>query len=206
VRILAHTTVAGRRTETVLTGDRDTLLGFLEAHLFDEKVVLADSGDQLIFEAVDGVDLYSRLDEFGIDLPSLYRRLRELAVSAASDDREREPREDLYDSVGLSPAEIAMRQKAKRAARAARTGADVVGLLAGTYFEASFESEDGSRCWSSFDPGDLSAVEEAQNGAGEPVGLRLDTRVRHRGSREDIHSFVLLDMPVPRTVGPPEGP
>ncbi|MFH1330143.1 MAG: hypothetical protein ABIJ48_05775 [Actinomycetota bacterium] len=204
MRIVGYTTSAGQRTKTVLPKKREVLLHFLEAHLFDDEVVLTDSADRLIFRAADGIDLYSRLDEFGIDLPTLYRRLRQAAVPVAPrDEGAREPWEDLYDSIGLSPGEIAMRQRVKRAAKAARTASDVAELLAGTYFDASFESGDGSRSWAGFDPGDLSVVGQlADDGTGERIRLPPDARVRHRGSGEDVHCFVLLDSPPPRATGP----
>ena len=197
MRILGYFTRQGEQVGPVALEDQAAVLDFLEAHLFDDEVVLTDPDDRLLFRAVDGVDLFSRLGELGIDLPALYRRLRQAAVSAASDaGEEREPWEDLYDGIGLSPAEVAMRQRAKRAARAARTVADVAELLAGTYFEASFASEDGSRSWGSFDPDDLSVVEHlADGGEGERVCLSPIARVRHQASGEDVHGFVLVDPP-----------
>jgi hypothetical protein len=204
VRIVGYATSAGRRTKTVMARGPEALLPFLEAHLFDEEVVLADSDDQLMFRAVDGVDLYSRLDEFGIDLPALYHRLRQAAVSAAPrGEKEREPWEDLYDSIGLSPEEIAMRQRVKQAAKAASTVADVAALLTGTYFDASFVSGDGSRRWACFDVDDLSVVEELMDGGmGERVHLPPEARAGHQSSGEDIHSFVLLDSPPAPAAGP----
>jgi len=204
VRIVGYATLGGQRTETAMPNKREALLRFLEAHLFDDEVVLTDSDDQLIFRAVDGIDFYSRLDEFGIDLRALYRELRDAAVSAASPAEEDcEPWGDLYDSVGLSPGEVAMRQEAKRAARAARTLADVVELLADTYFDASFESADGRRSWAYFDRDDLSVVEQPADGSmGERVRLQRDAQVRHLGSGEDVHSFVLLDPPPAGTASP----
>ena len=80
---------------------------------------------------------------------------------------------------------------------------DVVELLAGTYFDASFATEDGSRSWGYFDPGDLSVVEHlADGGTGERVRLSPHARVRHQGSGEDIHSFVLLDPPAAHAASP----
>ena len=204
MRILGYFIRQGEHVGPVVLGDRAMLLQFLEAHLFDDEVILTDPDDRLVFRAVDGVDLSSRLDELGIDLPALHRRLRRAAVSAASDaEEERESWEDFYDGIGLSPGEIAMRQRAKRAAKAARTVADVVELLAGTYFDASFGSGDGSRRWGYFDLDDLSVVEHLVDGAtGEPVRLWPDARVHHQGSGEDIHSFVLLDPPPARAASP----
>ena len=203
MRILGYFTSHGEEVGPIALHDRAAVLAFLEAHLFDVEVVLADPDDRLVLRAVDGVDLVSRLDELEIDLPALYRRLRERAVAGASDAaEEHEPWEDLYDGIGLSPGEVAMRQRAKRRARAARTVADVVELLAGTYFEASFVSEDGGRSWASFDPGDLTALERLPDGGtGKPVHLSPDARVRHRASGEDVHSFVLLDPPPARAGG-----
>jgi hypothetical protein len=200
LRILGYVTLEGVRVGPTALRDRAAVLGFLEAHLFTDEVVLADSDDRLVFHAVDGVDLVSRLDELGIDLPALYRAARRAAVAAAVEASEdQRPWEDLYDSIGLSPGEVAMRQRVKRAAKAARTVADVVELLAGTYFDVSFASDDGSRTWAHFDPGDLSVLERLPDGGtGEPFILAPDARVRHRGSGEDVHAFVLLDPPPAR--------
>jgi hypothetical protein len=204
VRIIGYATSAGRRTTTVLPGAPEPLQRYLKDHLFDDELVLTDADDRLIFHAVDGVDLYSRLGDLDIDLPALYRRLREAAVSAATPDGgAREPWEDLYDSIGLSPGEITMRQRVKRTAKAARTVADVAELLAGTYFDASFENEDGTREWSGFDPRDLSAAERLPDGgSAEPLYLPPASPVRHRRSSEDVHYFVLLDPPAIRPGGP----
>ena len=203
MRILGYFTRQGEQVGPTALEDRADVLRFLEAHLFEDEVILTDPDDRLVLRAVDGVDLSSRLDEVGIDLPALYRRLRQAAVSAASDaEEEREPWEELYDAIGLSPGEVAMRQRAKRAARAARTVADVVELLAGTYFDATFATEDGSRSWGYFDPADLSVVEQLADGdTRERVRLSPEARVRHQDSGEDVHRFVLLDPPPARAAG-----
>lgn len=181
--------------------DTGSIEAFLLEHLHDDEVVLTDRSDELVFRAIDGVDLFSRLSELGIDLPSLYAELRRRAVSDAAPDAERADWEDGYDAIGLSPGEIAMRQRAKSAAKAARTVADVIEVLDGTYFEAAFVSEDQTRAWGYFDPSDLSAaVEEpvdphARRATDRRVRLDPRARVRHEGSGEDIHVFVLLDPP-----------
>lgn len=178
----------------------EAVAAFVKEHLYAEELRITDTADELIFHAVDGIDLFSRLDELGIDLPALYDAIRREAVAAESapEQREREDWEALYDSIGLTPAEVSMRQAAKRAARAARTVADVVSLLEGTYFDADFQSEDGSQRWDCFDPRSYSALVRSREGKRDrPREVRLNpqARVRHLGSGEDVHLFVLLDPP-----------
>jgi hypothetical protein len=194
----------GRRHHPVLLDDREALAAFLREHLWDEEVVVADAADALVFRAVAGVDVYSRLGEFGIDLPAVYRVVRAGLQTDEAGPSDPEPWEELYDSIGLSPAEIAMRRRVKALARAATTVRDVVELLEGTYFDARFQSRDGTRTWISFDPEDRSALAEEPAGTDPTerarwVVLHPDARVRHAGSAEDVHRFVLLDPP-------PEGP
>ena len=78
-------------------------------------------------------------------------------VSAESEqDTGREPWEELYDSIDLSPGEIQMRKCVKAACRTAQTVKDVAYLLEGTYFDAYFFSEDRQRAWGYFNPEDCS--------------------------------------------------
>lgn len=197
MKIIGHVTIAGQRRRPVELNDRQEVKTFLESHLFDDELVLTDVNDRLVFRAVDGVDLYSSLEELRIDLPALYRKLRSATIETSGDSSfKREPWEDHYDSIGLSPDEIAMRQRSKRLAKTARTVADIVELLAGTYFDARFETEDRTRSWGYFDPDDFSVIEQlADHNEGARIHLSPDARVRHSGSGEDIHSFVLLDPP-----------
>jgi hypothetical protein len=184
--------------------NQDELTGFLKAHLYEDEVVITDAVDNLLFRAVDGVDLYSELDELGIDLPALFREAQEEMVSAESEqDGGREPWEELYDSIGLSPGEIQMRQRAKRACKAAQTVVDVARLLEGTYFDAYFYSEDRQRAWGYFNPDDYSIHEldgSEEEGWGErqdPLIVTLDrnARVKYVSSSEDVHRFTLYDPP-----------
>jgi hypothetical protein len=78
----------------------------------------------------------------------------------------------------------------------------VAELLKGTYFDAFFESEDGTRAWGYFHGQDLWATvmqsSEAGGWAGasrQHVELPPGARVRHTSSSEDVHRFVLLDTP-----------
>ena len=196
--VLGYHTVGEKRLGPQRLADRAAVESFLEQHLWDAEVVLTDPADSLLFHARDGVDLYSRLGELDIDLAGLVERVRRRAA-AAGDRGDREPWEDMYDSIGLSPGEIAMRQRVKAGARAARTVADVVTLLAGTYFAAAFVSADRSREWAAFDPEDLSAdeIETGEDGPGRRVRLHPEARVRHESSGEDRHHFVLIDPPEP---------
>ncbi len=171
----------------------DSVVAFLKNHMYDEEIRITDTGDDLLFHARQGVDLFSALHEIGISLPQIYQEIRQDTVAEAGEEgREREDWEDLYDSIGLSPDEIGMRQSAKAAAKAARTVADVAKLLRGTYFDAFFETSDGSRSWGYFDAKDYSVREDPTD---KRVVLNPETRVRHIGSGEDVHVFVIRDPP-----------
>lgn len=187
-------------------GQAERLIGaqevceFIKKYLYEEEIRICDSGDNLVFQARDGVDLFSRLEDFGIDLPGIYQALRREALGSNAEELPRPKWEVLYDSIGLSPGEIAMRQRVKKAAREATTVADVARLLEGTYFSACFYSEDETCCWSYFDPHDLTVrkMERVEDDygtgwqeTGEQITLDLDARVRHHSSGEDIHAFIL---------------
>jgi hypothetical protein len=173
---------------------------FIKKYLYEEEIRICDPGDNLIFQARDGVDLFSQLEEFGIDLPGIYQSLHKEALDSNPNELPRPKWEELYDSIGLSSGEIAMRQRVKKAAREATTVADVARLLEGTYFSACFYSEDETCCWSYFDPHDLTVrkmerVEDEYGigwqDTGELVTLDPDARVQHHSSGEDIHAFIL---------------
>jgi len=200
---LAYVYVDGRYEEAVRLEDADAVVTFLKAHLYDEEVVITDSGDNMLFHARDGVDLYSGLDELGIELRAIFQEIRrEIVAEATQGEGERDPWQDLYESIGLSPDQIHMRQMAKRAVKAARTVADVARLLKGTYFHAFFETEDGTREWGYFNPKSYSALvmKRSAHGGWRQGGRRFATlkpeaRERHKLSSEDIHRFILLDPP-----------
>jgi hypothetical protein len=201
---LGYVTSSGVRGRPQRIENISELISFLKTHLHADEVVVTDPGDNLLFRAVDGVDLYSELERLGIDLPGLYRDIRQGMDSLRPDQAtNREPWEQLYDSIGLSPGEIQMRQRVKRLCKAARTVADVARLLEGTYFDAHFYSEDRARAWGYFKPEDNSVYILAgseEDGWGEsqettPVTLSPGARVRHISSGEDIHRFILYDPP-----------
>ena len=183
--------------------NRSELISFLKTHLHEDEVVVTDPGDRLLFRAVDGVDLYSELERLGIDLPGLYRDIRQGMVSPEPEQAtDRAPWEQLYDSIGLSPGEIQIRQRVKRLCKAARTVADVARLLEGTYFDAHFYSEDRKQSWNYFDPRDYSVIvlieseaEGSDDDQERTVTLAPEARVQHVSSGEDIHAFILLDPP-----------
>lgn len=179
--------------------DLEEVLAFLKAHLFNEQVTITDRRDELWFEARSGVDLFSRLDELGIDLPELYHQHRqEILDEAIEIDIERQPWEELYDQVGLSPGEIHMRQRVKKLALEAKTVSDVASLVEGTYFDVLFCLADGQPAWGTFDPQDFSVSplqEEAQAHLISRIVLAPHARVRHVASGEDIHLFELIDLP-----------
>ena len=179
-----------------------SITAFLKDHLYEDDVVITDAGDNLVFRAVDGVDLHSQLNELGIDLPAVYQEIREM-WNADEPQTKREPWEDLYDSIGLSPGEIQMRKRVKAACRAAQTVEDVARLLEGTYFESHFYSDDRQCAWGYFDPDNYSIhklVGSEEDGWGEGqdpqvVNLNPGARVKHISSSEDVHRFSLYDPP-----------
>lgn len=223
-RYYGYVLVHGRYDTPEVLDNPHAVERFLREHLYDEEVRITGDGDRLVFRALDGVDVFSRLSDLGIDLPQLYRDLQAAALSAVrnldevagpsrageQDDSglDEEPPvrragwEVYYDSIGLSLGEITMRQRAKAACRAAETVADVARLLRGTYFDASFQTDDGTRQWGYFHGRDCYAIELTSTGdggwtghEGHEVALDPGARVRYVSSGEDIHLFVLLDPP-----------
>jgi hypothetical protein len=180
------------------------VISFLKASLFKyrEVAILISRPERCIFRAVDGVDLYSELRDHGIDLPQIYADIRAGWVARSADPGERrESWEDAYDEIGFSAGEIAMRQRAKRAARRTTTVAEVAAVLEGTYFNAHFETEDGQRQWGYFDRKEMTVTplqkvgDGWQGEFGKRVALSPAARVEYLLSGEDVHSFVLLDPP-----------
>ncbi len=181
------------------------LIAFLKEHLFDEEVRVTDSTKKrLHYRSLNGVDVLSELDRYGISLPRIFEeRRREITQETQAPCGDRQIWEDDYDSIGgFDPEEIRMRQRCKALAKSARTVSDVVTLLKGTYFNADFQNEDGSARWDDFNPDDLTVTRMKkvkggwQGNEGSPVKLTPEARVRHVASGEDIHLFVILEPPV----------
>jgi len=176
---------------------KDEIISFIKDHVYDEEVIITDSGDRLIFRAVEGVDLYSDLDKLGIDLRGIYQDIHQRMVADQVQDREeREDWEVYYDGIGLSAGEVSMRQRVKHLCKDARCVADVIKLLEGTYFDAHFTTEDQQRQWGYFNPDDCSVtVLDDDPEQSHSVHLDRNARVRHISSGEDVHLFLLLDPP-----------
>lgn len=198
---MGYVTVGGIKKSVQRITSKQDIISFLKQHLYEDEIVITNSGDEMIFQAIDGVDLYSDLVNLGIDLKSIYQEIRN-SWQIDEPSTEREPWEDLYDSIGLSPGEVRMRQRVKRACKSTRTVADVARLLKGTYFSARFYSEDRSRVWGYFDLDDYSVIVLNESDVGVPgeeqektAFLNPQARVKHISSGEDIHTFVLLDPP-----------
>ena len=194
---LGYVDTGGRHDAPQWLGTVDEVISYIKEHLYAEEVVISDSGDRMIFRAVDGVDLYSDLGELGIDLRKIYQEVRQDLVEDEGQGRvEREDWEVYYDSIGLSAGEISMRQRVKRLCKAAQTVGDVIKLLEGTYFDAHFSTEDQQRQWGYFDPDDCSVVNlDDDPGQRGSVHLDRDARVQYISSGEDVHNFFLLDPP-----------
>lgn len=193
----------GYHDDARILSDCDQVVTFLHANLYAEQVVITDRGDDLWFEAVNGVDLYSRLGELGIDLQAIFQqRRKELYGQDEVSDPDRNSWEELYDSIGLSAEEIAMRRRVKDMVKRAETIEDVIHLLEDSYFDAVFTLPDDPQSWGYFNPADCSVtfhqVEDQvnpENKAGKVILLKKTTRVRHVCSGEDIHHFDLIDLP-----------
>lgn len=191
----------GKRVERLQLVNEVELITFIKSHLYDDQLEITDSRDNLVFRSLDGIDLYSNLADIGIDLPSIYQDLRqELYANEEQGIYDREPWEENYDRIGLSPGEIRMRQRVKQECKAARKVGDVAALLEGTYFDASFVSEDKKRAWGYLDQNDCSVYildgseeEGWGNARGELIFLDREARVKHISSSEDLHWFVILD-------------
>jgi hypothetical protein len=203
--LLGYLYTDGIHGESEILENIENLLSFLHANLYAEQVMITDGGDNLWFEAFNGVDLYSRLDELGIDLPGLFHQVRqELYFQDEEQEIARQPWEALYDSIGLSPGEIAMRSRVKERVKKAETVEDVIQLLDGTYFDAVFTLPSESENYGRFNPEDcsisftqLDGQESYEEQREKVVFLDRTTRVRHIASGEDIHHFEVIDLPDP---------
>lgn len=168
---------------------------FVTTHLHTEELKVCDSSDHLLLHLMDGVDIYNELEEININLNELFINVRQALIEKEEEQPPKERWEILYDQIGLSAGEIAMRQRVKKAAQAATSVADVAELVRGTYFDARFYSIDDMHCWGYFDDADLSVCLLYENENDRRIQLKPDARVQHRSSAEDVHVFTLLDIP-----------
>lgn len=191
----------GHYDRPILLKEKDQLVQFIKDNLNAAKLVITDQADQQILLIQDGVDLYNDLEQFGISLSEIFRAVRAEQVGDMDEARQKQAWEKLYDSIGLSPGEIRMRQRVKRDCLAAQTVQDVADLVSGTYFTVFFISPDDDQCWGYFDETDFSAavMEKDTDGywsdTGRMVRIPRDGRVKHLRSGEDIHDFLLFDLP-----------
>jgi len=194
--------VAGRHDGPKRLEGIESLVPFAKKYLFSEELRITDSSDNLILHVLDGVDLFSTLHEYDVDLPQIYRSLRRdaLGVGLNMDDQWDDWQDD-YDRISPSPSEVRTRLAIKKACKAAQTVADVAKLLEDNCFIPFFESQDGSRAWGDFDPIDHSVVEMNETGKWGSqkklgrVTLEPAAKVHHDGSGQEIHVFILLDPP-----------
>ena len=181
--------------------DEVALVKFINEYLEAPQMVITDLADNQLLLTREGVDLFNNLSSLGIELGDIYRQVRERQIDSSNESRQKPEWEVLYDSIGLSPGEIRMRQKAKRACLAAQTVADVAELLKGTYFSVYFYNQDRDKCWGHLDEETLTAELLLQDeegywyDTGSQFQLAKKARVRHLRSSEDIHEFLLLDTP-----------
>ena len=181
----------------------DSLVPFIKQHLLSEELRITDSSDNLILHVLDGVDLFSTLNEYGVDLPQLYQSVRKHDLGESLyGDHQWDDWQDDHNRTNLSPSEIRTRLAIKKAFKNAQNVADIAKLLEGGSFTVCFESQDGTQAWGDFNPVDYSVVamnETVKSGSQKRVvrvTLEPTARVRHDGSGEDIHVFILLDPPL----------
>jgi len=190
----------GRYTSPAFLDDEKALFEFIKANWEVNQLIITDSSDQQLLIMRDGVDLFNQLNQFGIQLSDIFHDIRD-NLTNDHDTGNKPEWELLYNSIGLSAGEIQMRQRVKRACKAAKTVSDVIKLVQGTYFDVSFVTKDGQRCWGYFDEMQCSAtvlIKDYQgfwSDSGKEDVIPQDARVVHLRSGEDVHEFTLLDPP-----------
>ena len=190
-----------RYTPPTSLDDKPALSEFIKANWEAKQLIITDRFDKQLLHMRDGVDLFNKLDQIGIQLSSIFQDIRENLV-ADQDASGKAGWEQLYDSIGLSAGEIRMRQRVKQACKEAQTVSDVIELVQGTYFDVDFISTDHQRCWRYFDIDQRTAEVMIRDDHGnwsyinEEEVIPLDARVAHLRSGEDIHEFILLDPPL----------
>ncbi len=187
--------------QPVIFRDKDHLVRFIKENLNATKLIVTDRIDQQVLLIQDGVDLYNDLDRFEINLGEIFKEIRAEWAGDPNTEGQKPDWEILYDSIGLSPGEIRMRQRVKHDCRVARTVEDVAELMSGTYFTVYFYSPDGEACWGYFNEFEFTATvmikdrEGYWSDTGRLARIPRDGRVKHLRSGEDIHDFLLLDSP-----------
>ena len=181
----------------------ESLVSFIKRHLLSEELRITDSSDSLILHVLDGVDLFSTLHQYGVDLPQLYRSIQKQDLDEGlNGETQWDDWQEDYDRANPSPSEIRTRLAIKKAFKTAQNVADIAKLLTDGSYTICFESQDGTQAWGDFNPTDYSVVamnETAKSGSKKKVSrvvLEPNARVRHDGSGEDIHVFILLDPPL----------
>jgi hypothetical protein len=180
--------------------DQQALMNFIKGHYEALQLVITDADDNQLLLMRNGVDLHNALDQYGISLAAIFAELRQEIAGYDPTQAEKPGWEELYDQIGLSAGEIRMRQRVKAACRAAQTVEDVAALVAGTYFDANFVSEDGQKLCRFFNQDDYSATLMTKDESGEwvdrpaPFYLSPTAKVKHLRSGEDIHTFLLIDL------------
>ena len=181
--------------------DEFALVRFITNNIEAPQMVITDLNDNQVLLTREGVDFFSNLHSLGIELGDVYRQIREGQVEPLKENQQKPPWEALYDSIGLSPSEVRMRQNVKKACLAAKTVQDVADLLKGTYFSVYFYNQERDKSWGHLDEDTLIAElllldrEGYWYDTGSLVKLAAEAKVRHLRSSEDIHEFLLLDPP-----------
>jgi hypothetical protein len=157
--------------------DEFALVKFINEYLEAPQMVVTDLNDNQLLLTREGVDFFSNLSSLGIELGDVYRQIHHGQTETLEGSQQKPPWEVLYDSIGVSPSEVRMRQEIKTrclTAKKVRDVADLVTLVVELL---------------------LQDVEGYWYDTGAQVALPGSARVQHLRSSEDIHEFLLLDPP-----------
>lgn len=196
--------VFGHQDGPQTLSDEAALLAFINDNGDAPQMVITDLAGRQLLLTREGIDLFNALASLGIELGETYLQTRREAVGAFEGNTPKPEWEEFYDSIGVLPGEIRMRQRVKRDCLAAETVADVAALLRGTYFSVYFYNPEREKCWGHFD--EATGIAEALlldgdgywHDTGSQVRIPTESRVSHWRSGENIHEFILFDPPVER--------
>jgi hypothetical protein len=181
--------------------DEFALVKFINEYLEAPQMVVTDLNDNQLLLTREGVDFFSNLSSLGIELGDVYRQIHHGQTETLEGSQQKPPWEVLYDSIGVSPSEVRMRQEIKTRCLTAKKVRDVADLVKETYFSVYFYNRERDKCWGHLNVDTLVVelllqdVEGYWYDTGAQVALPGSARVQHLRSSEDIHEFLLLDPP-----------
>lgn len=196
---------------------RSDIVRFLKKQLWpewnskfkNEILILEVPKNQVIFRAVGGVDLFSKLELFDISLPEVYDEIKsewETGLMALDPDYDPAEVENDFEFSGFSTETMVIEVEAMKRAKAAKCVGDIPNILKRRNFDIFFHSEDGERMWSDFDKEDFSVSPMIRQGRGwvnnsliNRVKLDPKVGVSYSSMAEGIISFVILDPVIYRS-------